>query len=482
VQIDGAEQTLSAHAVAVRFLAALFGTAKDFLSGVPIAGAVLAVPLAFSAAQSAALKEAAQDAGIIVLQLLPAPSAALVGYGLTAPGPRGALPTSPEGDESGALAEYAPGRILDRTIAVVDVGGGSTTATLVAARAGLYTLLASATAPVGGRAIDDALIAFFAKEFTKKTKISIGKEDKRAWAKLRNEAENTKKALSASAGAQQCSVESLAEGMDFSGSINRVRLDMLAAPTYDGVVSCLKEALASAGLEAAHVDEVILAGGTARLPGVSERLGFLFPEEGGASITASIDSSELLARGCAVEAQVIAALPADSAQRKHIDSLPAAPPAEASELKTRTTARPFGLVVPAEKSNRAAINGQLFVTLLAAHTPLPARRAFTLTAPAAGGKALLSFAEGTPDVGVEVLDAPEPDPEDEDDEPEAPEEIRTARVKADDKRVAEIALDTQKGASVLVSIEAAADGSLTIKAEVEGSDASELVQLPAPKA
>lgn len=252
VQVDGKDVTLSAHDVAVRFISALFSTAKDFLSGVPIEGAVIGVPLSLSDKQSAAISSAATEAGIKVIQLLPSPTSALIGYGLTVAGARGELPT-PEGDDAVA---YPAGQALDRTVAVVDVGATSTTTTLVAARAGLYVLLASASAAVGGRQIDDALVAFFAKEFTKKTKTTIGKDDKRAWSKLRIESEKTKKALSASAGAQQCSVESLAEGLDFSGSINRVRLDMLAAATYDGVVATVKDALSQAKLDAAQVDEV----------------------------------------------------------------------------------------------------------------------------------------------------------------------------------------------------------------------------------
>ncbi|PWN42621.1 actin-like ATPase domain-containing protein [Ceraceosorus guamensis] len=484
VEIDGKKTVLSAHDASVRYIASLFATAKDFLSGVPIAGAVLSVPLSFTAAQSAGVRKAAQEAGLIVLETLAAPSAALVGYGITLPGPRGELPSNPEGDESGHQTTYAPGRALDRTIAVVDVGAETTTATIVAARAGLYALLSSSTSQVGGKGIDDALLQFFAKEFTKKTKVSIKETDTRSWAKLRIEAEKTKKALSASSGAQQCSVESLAEGLDFSGSINRVRLDMLSGKVYDEVIQTLKAALENAKLDASQVDEVILAGGTSRLPGLVERLSFIFPEEGGASITHGIDSSEVLARGSALQAQVIAAVPASSAERKHIESLPSAPPGEVSELKVRSTSKAFGLVLPAateEAKKLASTDGKLFVTLLPQHTPLPARRSFLLPGPEAAPAALLSFHEGTAEVKVETLAPPAPDPEDEDDEPEEPEEVRTAIVKPDSKALAELAVTISKGKNVLVNVVANADGSVDIQAGEEGAEITAKISLPASK-
>lgn len=257
VEIDGKETVLSAHDVAVRYLRSLLGSAQDFLSGVPIAGAVLGVPLWFSAKQMDAVCAAAKEAGIEVLQLIPEPIAAVVAYGLTSPRGPGRLPAHPDGAEGPA---YQAGAELDRNVLVLDMGGTSTDITLLSAREGLYAPLAFVHDPaLGGRALDDALVQHFAKEFTKKTKIEITPDNARAWAKLRNEAEVTKRALSASNSAQ-CSVESLAEGIDFSGSVNRMRLDILGGTVYGKVQQRVEEVLQEAGIEACQVDEVSIYG------------------------------------------------------------------------------------------------------------------------------------------------------------------------------------------------------------------------------
>ncbi|CAO1618288.1 unnamed protein product [Parajaminaea phylloscopi] len=480
VTIDGTEQTLSAHDVAVRYIRSLFLTAKDFLSGVPIAGAVVAAPLGYSAKQLAALKAAATEAGLIVLQIIPAAAAAVTAYGLTAPLEGGELPAHPDGVEA---QSYAVGAELDRNVAVIDVGGSSTTVTVLAARAGVYSLLASvAESNLGGQQVDDALVAFFAKEFTKKTKVPIEASNARAWAKLRNEAEHTKRALSASASAQ-CAVESLAEGVDFSGSINRIRLDSLASPVYNKVIARTQEALKQANLDPCQVDEIILAGGSARLPGLTNSLLALFPEEGHTRITASIDADQVIARGCAVHASTIADTAEDAPERKFVLDLALSPASEISSLKAPATKRPIGLVLPEPKNANgvaaSVVDGQVFVTLLPADTPLPARRAYTLPASAAGS-VLLSFAEGTPDVKVEKIDVPrdEDDEDDEDLDDEEPEEKRTPIVKADSKRLAEVAYQASaKGDKVRVEIVAAVDGSVSIV--VGEGDHKQEVKLPA---
>ncbi|TKY88000.1 hypothetical protein EX895_003096 [Sporisorium graminicola] len=460
VEIDGTETTFSVHDVAVRFLRSLFVTAKDFLSGVPIAGAVLSVPQWFPEAQIAALKKAAEEAGLIVLQVIPASAAALAAYGLTNPAGPGQLPAHPDGVDS---APYPVAKSLDRNVVVVDMGGSSTDVTVFSARAGLYTALGYLhDATVGGTTLDSALVAFFAKEFTKKTKITIAESDKRAWAKLRNEAEFTKRALSASNSAT-CSVESLAEGVDFTGSVNRMRFDMLAGAAYGKVVAGVEKALAQAGLEACQVDEVVLAGGSARLTGLADRLSGLFgdAEEGGASITASIDADQVIARGCAIQAQVIAAAPEGSKESAYIHNVPATPVAAVADLKVDTTSAPLGLVLA---------DGR-FVTLIPAYTPYPIRRSFRF--PVAAGAASVAFTldEGKDEVHVETIQPDEDDEVDEDDEPLEPEQVKTAVTKPTGKNIALFEVKTPgKGKSkVELELTLTKPGSLVVEAKEQGS-------------
>ncbi|EPQ27054.1 uncharacterized protein PFL1_05338 [Pseudozyma flocculosa PF-1] len=469
VTIDDKETVLTAHDVAVRFLRSLFLTAKDFLSGVPIAGAVLSVPQWYSEAQIAALKAAATEAGLIVLQTIAAPAAALAAYGLTSPSGPGKLPSAPDGVES---APYPHGKELDRNVVVVDMGGSSTDVTVVAARGGIYSALASVhDSSVGGFALDQALINFFAKEFTKKTKVTIGDSDKRAWAKLRNEAEFTKRALSASNSAQ-CSVESLAEGIDFTGSVNRMRFDMLAGPSYGKVAATVEKALQQASLEACQVDEVILAGGSAKLTGLVDRLSMLFPEESETTrITGSIDADQVIARGCAVQAQLIAATPSENVEGKLLSSLPFKPAAEVAELKAAATSKPFGLVLDAPKGSddKQVVDGKLFVTLVPAHTPLPVRRTYRLPVAQGAGQVALTFAEGDETVRVDTIAPPPADEDDEDDEPLEPEEVKTAVTKPAAKVVELLVALKSKGAKKLeVEIVVDASSGVSVTAREEG--------------
>lgn len=463
VEIDGTQTVLTVHEVSVRFLRSLFLTAKDFLSGVPIAGAVLSVPQWFPQQQISALKAAAEEAGLIVLQVIPSSAAALAAYGLTNPQGPGQLPAHPDGVEG---APYAPGKELDRNVVVVDMGGSSTDVALVAARAGLYSTLAYLhDATVGGATLDAALVAFFAKEFTKKTKVTIADTDKRAWAKLRNESEFTKRALSASNSAT-CSVESLAEGIDFTGTVNRMRFDMLAGPAFGKVVAAVEKVLAQAKVEACQVDEVVLAGGSARLSGLADRLAGLFgdAEEGGAHITASIDADQVIARGCAIQAQVIAAAPEGSKEAAFLTELPKAPVDSLAELKVQATSAPIGLVLA----------DGAFVTLVPSNTAYPLRRSFRLPVAKGAESVAVTLDQGIDDVKVETI---QPDPEDideDDDEPLEPETRKTAITKPAGKGLAAFTVTTPaKGAkSVLLTLEAAAPGKLSVSAREDGASSS----------
>ena len=473
VEINGNKTILSAQDVLVRFIGVLYNAAKDFMSGVPIVGAVLSTPLWYSDSQNAAVADAAKQAGLHLLQLVPAPAAALTAYGLTMPKPTGELPSHPDGEKG---EPYAPDKILDRNVLVVDFGGTAIDVTVYAARAGIFSQLAyEHDKSIGGRALDDVLVQHFAKEFHKKTKTAIGEHDARAWAKLRNEAEGTKRALSASHSAQ-CSVESLAEGLDFSGSVNRTRLNVLASGIYQTAVADVQKAIAAAGLESCQIDEIILAGGASRLAGLAEQLSFLFPEDSNTHITYSIDSDQVIARGCAVYAQSLVHLPKDSEERKFVASMPATRAERRAALTMPATTRPLGVVVdapPQESVAKQIVNGKLFVTLVHAETPLPARRVVRFPVTPNSSSTLIRLAQGTPKVRVDKVD-PEPldDDEvaaaDEDDEPLEPEEVRSAYIEPDAASLAELVVPhAALCQSITLQVIVHSDGQVTVEARCD---------------
>lgn len=356
-----AERTLSVSEVTTLFLKSLLQSAEDFL-GKKVDGTVISVPAYFDDAQRAALKKAAEDAGVTVLQLLDEAGAAAV--------------ATSDLSQPSATSE-------DRTQLIVDLGASSLELSLTSMREGLAYSLASSSDPMFGPGdlIDSKLIKFFAKEFTKKTKTPLTVSpasdplDKRAEAKLLLAVEHTKRTLSASPGAATCSVESLKDGLDFTGSINRMRFDMEVRSIYNAVLDKAKELLSSAGLDLYDIDEIVYIGGSACLPGLDETLvGGGFREDvvtpfgagtvvgGGAG-----DPTTILARGCALQAQIIASLGEDEAEvRKAFIER------DSSLRNAISITKTIGVLFP-EKQSGEGLGGQ-WISVLQKETAVPARR------------------------------------------------------------------------------------------------------------
>ena len=323
--------------------------------GKKVQGAVITIPAEFDDIQKEALKQVATDAGVTVLQLL---------------------------EESGAVAvttcsDIWPSDVKpDRVQLVVDVGSSSLFLSLISISDGLAHVLASSSSTeIGADQIDDKLIKTFAAEFTKKTRISLAVcpstevQDKRAEAKLRLAVEHTKRTLSASSGPATCSVESLKEGMDYTGSINRIRFDMLARPIYSAVGHAVSALLATAEIDSHHVHEIVYVGGTASLPGLDEHIiesnGFaediITPFTTGTLVGGGVgDPTTILARGCAVQAALIASLDDEELKKAFLSS-----------EEVSTASRTVGLLFPDDSGSEL---GGFWVPVLLKETPLPARR------------------------------------------------------------------------------------------------------------
>ncbi|KAF8708053.1 RNA-dependent RNA polymerase, partial [Rhizoctonia solani] len=438
------EKTLTAHDVSVLFLKSLLQSAVDFL-GRPIEGAVLSVNTGWNDAQRAALKRAAEEAGIKVLQLLDEAAAAALAY----------TDAPPVEDASHALKSD------DKTTLVVDLGAASLSLTLLSSKQGLYhTIGSSHSSTVGGDSIDDLLLTHFGKEFTKKTKVPVtlpctspGTPDQRADAKMRLAVEHTKRTISAGPGAAACAVESLKDGVDFSGTLNRLRFDMLVAKVYGAVVDEVKKLLDSAGVDPTLVDEVILVGGSAALPGLAERLEGLFGEN--TAIRSEIDPGQVLALGCALQA-------------KHIIS--AQNDIFAQGVSAPVTSKILGLVFAGDDST------ENWIPLVAAGTPLPARRLLRFPVPA--GQIGFEIWEGVDAVDVKKV-AVEQD-EDDEEEPEE-EEIRTRIVKKDSALGGGVVdIKGKKGAKLLVQAIVSAEGK--VDGNMERARVDSLVLPPATMA
>ena len=383
--------------VAALFLRSLVQSAEAFL-GRKVQGAVVSVPAWFGEAQKAALEEAAQEAGVVVLQLLEEAGAVVVTT----------TTTSSQKEEK----EKEKEKKEDRTLLVVDLGASALELSLLSIRQGLAFSLATLSDPtVGGDAIDDRLIRFFAKEFTKKTKTPLtvapaaDPQDQRAEAKLRLAVEHTKKTLSASPGAATCSVESLKDGLDFNGTINRLRFDMEMRAVYDRVVAKARELVESVGLDTLNVDEIVYVGGSTSLPGLDEALvvGGAFAEDvvtpfaAGTVVGGGVgDPTTMVSRGCALQARLVAALAEASEEEKEVKQ--AFGHGVGRWTKAKAVAKTVGLVFPEENAENEV--GGLWVPVVLKDTPLPCRRAVRFEVD-------VGEEEGVKKVGFEVWEVKE---------------------------------------------------------------------------
>lgn len=389
------ERFLTVSEVATIFLGSLLKSAEDFL-GHRVIGAVISVPPWFDDVQRDTLTKAAEDAGIHVLQLL---------------------------DDVGAVAVCASTSIddvpIDRTQLVVDLGASSLELSLLSIREGLaHSLATLSDDSVGGDEIDSKLIKYFAKEFTKKTKTPLtvapatDPQDKRAEAKLRLAVEHTKRTLSASPGAATCSVESLKDGLDYTGSINRLRFDLEVRSIYDKVYDKVKELVARAEMDLFDIDEVVYIGGSACLPGLDETLSqglaesVITPFKAGTVVGGGVgDPTTILARGCALQVQLLYTLSRQSADLHNVFN-------RGSELTSTTaTSRTIGLLVPQEGAEGSM--GGVWMPLVLKETPLPCRRTLSFEVDVAESGSKVGFEVWEVKEGVKVDHLPLPRLEDE---------------------------------------------------------------------
>ncbi|KHN98748.1 heat shock 70 kd protein cognate 1 [Metarhizium album ARSEF 1941] len=367
---EGEASHVSVGEAATRYLRRLAASASDYL-GKKVTSAVITVPTNFDEKQREALTRAANDADLEVLQLISDPVAAMLAYD-----------ARPE-----AVVE-------DKIVVVADLGGTRSDVAVVASRGGMYTVLATAhDYEFAGVQLDQVLMDHFAKEFIKKH-TTDPRSDPRSLAKLRLEAEATKKALSLGTNAQ-FSVESLADGLDFSSTISRLRYEMIGRKVFDGFTRLVEGAVKKAGLDVLDVDEVILCGGTSHTPRVANNLRAAFPESteilAPATSAGAVNPSEVQARGAALQASLIQEYEAgDIEQSTH--------PAVTT---VKHISNAIGVVTVNPDGE------QVFTPVMQAETAAPARRTVHIAAPRDGGDVLVKIVEGGTHIKVTK---PEPKP------------------------------------------------------------------------
>ena len=265
--------------------------------GKNVAKAVITVPAYFNDNQRQATKDAGAIAGLNVLRIINEPTAAAIAYGL------GAGKSNKE-----------------RNVLIYDLGGGTFDVSLLNIQGGVFTVKATAgDTHLGGQDFDTNLLDHFKKEFQRKTKKDMS-GDPRALRRLRTACERAKRTLSS--GAQTTvEIDSLFDGEDFNAQITRARFEDLNSKAFAGTLEPVAQVLKDAALDKSKVDEIVLVGGSTRIPRIQKLLSDFFD---GKKLEKSINPDEAVAYGAAVQAGILSgkATSADTADLLLLDVVP----------------------------------------------------------------------------------------------------------------------------------------------------------------
>ncbi|KAG9229544.1 putative Hsp70 chaperone [Amylocarpus encephaloides] len=265
--------------------------------GKKVAKAVITVPAYFNDNQRQATKDAGAIAGLNVLRIINEPTAAAIAYGL------GAGKSNKE-----------------RNVLIYDLGGGTFDVSLLNIQGGVFTVKATAgDTHLGGQDFDTNLLDHFKKEFTRKTKKDLS-GDARALRRLRTACERAKRTLSN--GAQTTvEIDSLFDGEDFNAQITRARFEDLNSKAFNGTLDPVAQVLKDANIDKSKVDEIVLVGGSTRIPRIQKLLSDFFD---GKKLEKSINPDEAVAYGAAVQAGILSgkATSADTADLLLLDVVP----------------------------------------------------------------------------------------------------------------------------------------------------------------
>mmetsp|Transcript_15668 Transcript_15668/g.48506 ORF Transcript_15668/g.48506 Transcript_15668/m.48506 type:complete len:663 (+) Transcript_15668:90-2078(+) len=250
-------------------------TAEAFL-GRDVGKAIVTVPAYFNDSQRQATKDAGTISGMTVQRIINEPTAAAIAYGMD----------KKEGEKN---------------ILVFDLGGGTFDVTLLTIDNGVFEVLATnGDTHLGGEDFDQRVMAYFIKMIKKKDGVDIT-PDKRAVQKLRREVERVKRALSNQHQAR-LEIEALYDGVDFSETLTRARFEELNLDLFKKTLGPVGKVMEDGDLAKTEIDELVLVGGSTRIPKVQSLLKDYF---GGKEPSRGINPDEAVAYGAAVQGGIL---------------------------------------------------------------------------------------------------------------------------------------------------------------------------------
>lgn len=250
--------------------------------GEEVVDCVVTVPAYFNDQCRQATKDAGVIAGLNVLRIINEPTAAAIAYGL---------------DKKG----------VESNVLIFDFGGGTFDVSLLTIDNGMFEVKATAgDTHLGGEDIDHVLMDHCMEEFKRKTRLDI-REDKRALRRLHTACERAKRTLSAATTAS-IEIDALYKGQDFLTTITRAKLENLAASLFERTMEPVHKVLKDSKIDKSKVDDIVLVGGSTRIPKIQQMLKDFFGKEP----CAGINPDEAVAYGATVQAAVLAGIESEA--------------------------------------------------------------------------------------------------------------------------------------------------------------------------
>ncbi|CAJ1944858.1 unnamed protein product [Sphenostylis stenocarpa] len=278
VTYKGEEKKFSAEEISSMVLIKMREVAEAFL-GHTVKNAVITVPAYFNDSQRQATKDAGAISGLNVLRIINEPTAAAIAYGL----------------------DKKPSRKGEQNVLIFDLGGGTFDVSILTIEEGIFEVKATAgDTHLGGEDFDNRLVNHFVSEFRRKHKKDIS-GNARALRRLRTACERAKRTLSSTA-QTTIEIDSLYEGIDFYATITRARFEEMNMDLFRKCMEPVEKCLRDAKIDKSNVHEVVLVGGSTRIPKVQQLLQDFF---NGKELCKSINPDEAVAYGAAVQAAIL---------------------------------------------------------------------------------------------------------------------------------------------------------------------------------
>merc|ERR1712145_5686 len=278
VEYKSDQKTFTPEEISAMVLTKMKETAESYL-GHEVKDAVITVPAYFNDSQRQATKVAGVIAGLNILRIINEPTAAAIAYGL----------------------DKKKSSTKESNVLIFDLGGGTFDVSILTIDGGIFEVKSTAgDTHLGGEDFDNRLVDHFVTEFERKHKKDIS-GNKRALRRLRTACERAKRTFSASAQAN-LEIDSLFESIDFYTSITRARFEELCSDLFKGTLDPVEKALRDAKLDKSSIHDIVLVGGSTRIPKIQKLLQDFF---NGKELNKSINPDEAVAYGAAVQSAIL---------------------------------------------------------------------------------------------------------------------------------------------------------------------------------